>query len=157
MQNCPSCGSDNTQPVPMAYQAGVTVGSVTYRSSGYTGQSSLRSGRATARTETLLARSIAPPRARPLVLPFLLALVTFVGAYGALGDALGGYDSTRRRDLEGGIGLGVFALACGYWWLRWLIWNATTLRDQRKAWAAGIVCHRCGMVFSEDPGPGRII
>ena len=161
--NCPSCKSENTQSVPLAYKAGVTshsgtITGATMGTSGFSTGTGVYSGTG----QTHLARTLAPPEkqsdiVQPLVsyvvvrviasfvgLPIIYVLATVFNLR-SVTEAIDSHSAWLRYMTHvadfGWLALCVLMAATAH------KFNKYELPALRHAWSNGYICLRCGMQF----------
>ena len=135
---CPTCESDNTQRLEVAYQFGTQDISTRSNSIGIgLARGGLGIGSATTSTsgqsQSIMAQKAAPPTKKSYKWPLILL------AFGLIG-----------LNMDGGIFVGLlFAAVGGYFLYTGFTYNKDVWPDLYTSWTKGWICHKCGNIYSQ--------
>jgi len=151
--SCPSCGSENTQRVSLAYQAGVSSG-LSLTVGGIKGgrHNALGGGITIGETSSNLSKSLCPPQKKDIGFPATTGVCFFVMAVFMAYVMVDQADSSETSDQ-----IMVFLLiliAIVLWCIRVVVmrirFNKDLFPTQSKNWNAEFICLRCSRRFRVD-------
>lgn len=138
--NCPSCQSENTQRLQVAYEYGTQNISTESRTVGILGQTQGGAGgvgsvtKTTGQAQSILAQKAAPPAKRSYKWPIIIFLI-------------GMWFITQPHIMVYGLPfLGIGA----YWWYLSFTYNSQVWPGLYQKWTTGWVCHKCGSIYHQS-------
>src|ERR1035437_3413141 len=150
--SCPDCGSDNTQRVSLAYQAGVSTGlSLSVGGIKGGGHKALGGGVKIGGTSSDLWKSLRPPKKKSLVRPIVNGVFLF--SFAAVYIASEMINPPEPVGISGWVFLLVL-IAFGIWCIRLVIMriksNTEVFPTLLKSWNTEFICLRCSRRFRVD-------